>query len=796
MTDIVVTGPGGVRVTFPEGTPTETINSVMAENFAARQPAPARAPAEARNPIEAARYAITGENRREPGVREFHVPSLNVINPADLLTRAIMAPNEANVQSGFFLDSNPRSREEILRRNFPDAEFQDDRFGNRMIRREGGEWQYIDRPGLSVNDAQSFVNEGTRLAAASIPAGWFRTLIPRMLAAGGTGAALEGASQEAARVTGGRGAQPGDVAVAGVGTLFGQTVGDALALAEPFARNTTAQAMRAIGKLFPDRPSVQAAPVSRETVEGAIDTAPVGQSIREGLDEAARSAEAGAREATARLNTGGERAQKFYELADEFGVQGVRQGQATGSMEQIATEQRALRGGSGERAYEIMRESEDDVLRGLHDAGRNLPTREGQERVSTDLGEAGRELQRSLTERRDVMSRARDMMYDEAEDPLRAVPIRPGEPEQLITALQEALRREGIMGPGQMAPEASVYPVTARALNLLSRRMEAGVPAAGAEGPPQLSTLFDWEAARKGLNALRGNAQGLDRDGIGNVGRVFDDWYERQALDSAEALQAIRAARAQHRDIIQTFEQRNPGDIGGRAMERLMNLEQSGADVIDGVLGARPGSVASALSAVRRIKDAVLTTDAERAAFMRGEAMPPEIASLREAIFYRIMRPVDDLFARETDSLTRPATIPAQTLDTNMRHALEGDGKEIMRELFTEAELAKIGRFREFVQMLQSPPGSVNFSGTAYEGARMVRGAASQMAQNMFGRIGFVASVPFQLLENVYTRVFNANLARRALGREFPINLRGQERPVSVGTGVAGAQAFAGEPAQ
>ena len=93
--------------------------------------------------------------------------------------------------------------------------------------------------------------------------------------------------------------------------------------------------------------------------------------------------------------------------------------------------------------------------------------------------------------------------------------------------------------------------------------------------------------------------------------------------------------------------------------------------------------------------------------------------------------------------------------------------------------------FREFTGMIIPPSGSVNFSGTAYEGARMVRGAVARIAESMFGNWGLALSFPLQVLENTYTRVFRTAVAQRALSRRLPVKLSGQARPRTVSTGAA-----------
>lgn len=842
-------------------------------------PAPMR-PAEPQGIMGGLRQMVTGEGRREPGVGEISVPTFNPLMPADALARSITDPAGANLQAGFFLDSNERNRAAMIRRNMPAAEFRRDQYGNLQVRNGADRpWVYLNRPGLSGQDVQSFYNETVRALPSVVGGGLARTILTRMGLAGATQAGVTTASQEAGRAFGGEGAQGGDVLMHSLGAAGGQGAGDVIARMAPGVQNFVAGVLRRVEAGTAPRQGVRAGPVTQQ--EGSIEIPAPGPTISRMAGDAARQAEEAAAQSVQR-NMPGEtaeqqaRAQRFYELADEFGVQGVRQGQATGAITQIAEEQRALRGGSGERPYTILRESEDETLRSLREAGRAVPVRE-QPPVAHDVGEAGRAVQSGLAARLEAMEAAKNALYDSAGPQLRAVQLAEDSPRGLLDDVSEALRYEGVLGPNQPLPNASAYPVTAQAVNMIRQRvpqqiaevttprdgyvrlyyganpvdaelvretgsLDVGAPlfptreAARRNGPVVMAvdvppssigvepsptgaafgvdeanafrgvedtlddylssgrplsarepimlgrtqaqdaiegmrragTLYDWEAVRKGLNRIRGAAQGIDKDAIGRVMAAFDDWYERQAFDNIEALQAIQQARAANRQILDLFAGQDASDIGGRAVERVLDLTQSGEKVIDGLLGAQPGAVASALSAVQRIKRIVLNTDEARAAFRNGEAIPEELEALRQAVFFRIMEPLDRMFDPGSDTLIRRASVPAEQLTTNFRQALDRNGQEIMRELFTPEELARIGRLREFVGMLAPPPGSVNFSGTAYEGARMMRSAAARVAESLGGPIGLVLSVPMQVLENTYTNVFKANMARRALERYVP----------------------------
>lgn len=876
-----------------------------------------RAPRPSRGFLGGVHDWITGGNTRQRGVREFSfsdLPDTNVETGASAFLPRVgraLGGNDATQQAlrrlgttadatfgghrwalegGFFLDANERNRAAMIRQQVPTAEFRRDEYGNLQVRTlPDAPWRYLNAPGFSQNDVETFLTEGARhvpdALLSALPQGWG---LRAFLGAGGA-ATNTYASQEAAQTVGGEGANPGDVIMSGIGGGGGQLAGDALAAGGPMVESAVARALRNIESSIAPIPSLRAGPVTQAT--GTVTAPGLAQRVRQTVGDMAQAAETSASGAIMRDAPQNARAERFYELADEFGVEGARRGQASANIEDIASEQRALRGGSGQRAHEIIKQSEEDILQGLHAAGRDLPVRQ-EPRVSSDIGEAGRELQAGIRARREQLAEARDRLYDNAEPQLRTVTVTNDAPHDLMEAVTSALRERGVLGPSQGFPNSNVYPATTQALNLVRQRIpeaaRAAPPSPGvvrvysglspeqaqaarlsgalepgaslsarrdiarAQGPVVLETdiprdvvridlnlpngqvldvnaandftgnigwtlddyvrngytlaveapapltpsslqareagsLFDWEAVRKGLNKIQSNAEGLDADAIAVLMRNFDDWYETQAMPNAQALSAIQAARRAHRDLLDRFTQSESTDIGGRALERIYDLEQSGADVIDGVLGTRPGSVGSALAAVRRIKRIALDTPEARAAFESGDAIPAELEALREATFYRIMEPIDRLFTPEgaAERTARPSSLPAERLATNLRQALDGDGQEIMRELFTPEEIAKVRRFRELAEMLIPPPGAVNFSGTAYEGARMIRGVVARMAESLFGGPGLILSFPFQMLENTYTRLFRAAIAKRALSRAMPIRLSGQPRTKAVATGAA-----------
>lgn len=97
--------------------------------------------------------AVTGRDRREPGVGEYTTEFGDTGGVGgDLKTAA-----------GMLLSATPEQQAGILKNNLPNAEFRTDEYGNHLVKKEGGDWEYINRPGLSMRDIANTVAQGAAL---------------------------------------------------------------------------------------------------------------------------------------------------------------------------------------------------------------------------------------------------------------------------------------------------------------------------------------------------------------------------------------------------------------------------------------------------------------------------------------------------------------------------------------------------------------------------------------------------------------------------------------------------------
>jgi hypothetical protein len=79
-----------------------------------------------------------------------------------------------------------------------------------------------------------------------------------------------------------------------------------------------------------------------------------------------------------------------------------------------------------------------------------------------------------------------------------------------------------------------------------------------------------------------------------------------------------------------------------------------------------------------------------------------------------------------------------QKIASNLDKLLDGKGKTLARELFTESEIAVMRRYRNVMRTLVRPDKSKNPSGSGYEVARAVRSAG----QMVVGALGFHTAGP------------------------------------------------------
>ena len=339
-------------------------------------------------------------------------------------------------------------------------------------------------------------------------------------------------------------------------------------------------------------------------------------------------------------------------------------------------------------------------------------------------------------------------------------------------------------------------------------RLQAGI----ASGRANYGTV---ERARQALNRQLGTAMRAGDDSTAyGITRIIDelDGFVAPRL-SPEAGRAITAARGFTREMLGQFGQRQRTDLqtghvgrsdpGGRAIERVLNTDLTGEQIVDSILGTGTRPSQQTLGAVRRIReinDAIAYTNRGAASGVRvpgrqkiggqtrgerafaadspdaryGVELPnPELQGLREALFHSILRPLSD------DMRNQGAAIPAQTVVTSLRRALDGPGAEVTQVLFTEREITAMRRALAYMERLVPPAGAA-VSGTPAGVSRMIASTFDKLV----GVIPGIGPVLREAVENASS----TGAARRATAPPAAVRpVRPTDQPRASGPVLSGA---------
>lgn len=699
------------------------------------------------NILQQARRAITGEGQRRADDRELTMSDLDR-NPETgasgvlrNVTRAIglpehiqrgaqqigsgldaeFSPEGQAVSWGFFLDPNERSRADIIRKNVPDAEWRRDEYGTLQFRRGASRpWVSLNSAGIGQADVQTVANEAGKYYATSRIPGLRQvatTPLPRIAQAGATAALGTGLGQAAAIPLGGRGPNVGDIAMSGAGGAGGQAAGDLV----------IAPAVRAV------------APIIRR---------PAGEVAQEAGDAvAARQTAQAAESLTPDPRIAG------YAEADEFAIPLTR-GQASGKPRARQTEDDMLTGGSSEAAQNVMGRFADRQAQAIEEAGVRLATR-GAEPLGSTIDDAGIALQSSLTARREALEAAADKAYDKAFAVART---------ERVAQSDELGARVAAVNDEVFMPSGPATAVVDKLQGLISRGS---------------ATYADVERARQALNRVASTAAKSGDDSalfaVQRVKQELDDWAA-SSMRSPQARATFDDSRQVFSELKDLYGTSGPKDLGGRAVERAIELERTGQQIAESILGAGNRPPQQALAAVRQIRKIATTTTkdgriAARPGATRGAKgfqagqLPEEMQALREATFRRVLSPLGN--RREG------SRIPVQTVITNLESALSGPGKEIFDELFTPIERAAVERYVAVLKRVV-PPDGVGRSGTAQTAMRMIQAATGDVFNRLFG----IVVTPAKDLAGYYG-------AKSAIARPNLVSLPPRRTAASIGAGAA-----------
>jgi hypothetical protein len=786
----------GRTFTFPDDATDEQISNAVTEQLRPRptaasreiperqervsRPPPAEGPWYRQAATNVGRF-FSGEGQRQEGVGEIAYQSVperddvrwegGPLSPAlNALPRQartwLDAQGRANaIGVGFFLNPNERHRAQIIQRQIPDAQFRRDEHGALQVRyNEETPWAYINRPGMSVEDVQTFANEMSRYLATRrlLPGGGraqpgatspLLTSTAREMAAGGLSMA---GGQEGSRVVGGPGSDPVDVAVSSAGAGAGNLIAHGISATARGAPGATREAIDWIADRLPGGAQrvAERQAAAQELIAGMEDAArrQATESVRanaqqmnlvgEGLDRAIREAEDAAVQIVREQTQGG--GQAIDELARSFGVR-LSKSQIEGDiggMQFMYEAAGGLHGPGAQRAAVAFFSAQNQALpQGMRAIVPN-PT-------SISSPEAGVNVARAGAERAFETARGTERQawraFDDAVQNVRTyeqTPIlsRPdgrasgGNPSGMfqlrdsINGLLEQNRifitpRTGANGAppteaaeGVAAAFRQSYPLVHRALSMIDNLAPAtrdDVPLRDVERVVQIKRFIDdlWDASadnpaqRRLLSQMGSTVRDWLRD---EGGRALRDRGARVTADKLqEALGASRELNRTFRDnrIVRSIvepEPNSPPPTDEEVMRRLFGGGRGGLNVgSDGV------------QALRALRDGL-------------GARSPEWESVRQAAVQRLTQGLDN--AIETNQT------PAILTTYNRFNDAFRASREAMEVLFTPEELARLRQAQVILaRMAPTPRNPANPSNSGIVAGRATKGAMQALGNALRG---------------------------------------------------------------
>lgn len=687
MNPIEVEAPDGSIVEFPAGTDQETIRRVMRENYGGPEteqqrflPAAGRA---ARRGFVGVMDAVTGADSPIQAP-EFQPATNRRARTLEDYQRA------TNISTGFTLTPDDQRRAEIIRSEYPEAEFTTDillaeqrgiewpenRTPRPMVRTgPDQEWTFINRPGFTVQDAQDIGAD----IAAFLPAGKFQAGGQTLIGRAGRGA-VAGAATQAARdqASTAFGAEQGadlqrSVVTGGLQASSEPIVSLGGALFRRFGRNRGRQALT----------QADAARLNRNAANTPVE-APSGQPSTQGPYATGQSPEEVARR----------------RLAGEFDMQ-LTQGQAARDPAQIRDELNMVRGGTSGR--EVLRPFMEGQVDAAISAGRSFATDAPGDLATVEgRNQAGARFRDTVREGADRLWQQVDDAYEVARgldarfDP-EGVNQLPGVVDGWLTSNSTRISRRNTPA----AHEA--------------RQVIDELVAEVGEGGVTPVSLREIEGRRREILGLIDAAQTpADARAARQVREALDSWVDR-AIDQAlvigddGAIDALRNARGLRARYARTYSnggasRRRSGsrrrDDGGDLIERIVEDELSGTQVMNLLFGRTElGNKRGTREALNRL---ITELGADSA----------EVGALREAYVARLLERMPN---------TSTTVQFSQRLARDWRDALSGTGSEITRELFTQEERSRMARFVRLLEEMAPPDGAGSSSGSAENMARILQ---------------------------------------------------------------------------
>jgi len=620
----------------------------------------------------------------------------------------------ARVGAGFLTTPDIEARKDILTENIPGVRFAEDEAGNTVVTLPDGRQAFLNAPGLSLQDFADLGSEIVKFLPAARIASAGRTLLGR-IARGGTAAGATSAAEDLAAQTQGsnQGIRPGRLTLTAISGGGAEVAAPALAAGGRLARRAFA------GSATPPVTVVrngEITPEGREALlRAGLDPDEVPPSIAQRtVDLAQGRVEPGAAGGVA--------------TSERFGIPLTR-GQTTRNTGQLAEEE-GLRA-RGDTGGDIIRGFDNRQRERITEAAGELQEQVGP-RVSrlSDDAEGGALIGGAVAEEADRLLQRVDEAFERA------------------SGLSAELNRDGLNNLGAAASairaenpllDPELTPATLRALerveDLTTRRQaDTGLvtPSGQSITRPAVESrsLDEIEKVRRVLNdALDAAKNPADRRGVRRLKRNFDNFLD-DAFENAlfrgddEALKALKEARGLRAEFGRRFQEntrtnrsgRQIADPGGRTVESIVDGQRQDEEVVNMIFGR---------ANVFNSDNAVGTIRAIRRATNNSEQVNDAIKQLT---LRRLLRP----------ALNNDGSISAQKFDTSFERVMERN-PSVVREIFSEDEIASIREFRDAVKRTVTPREVTNPSGTA--GALLRTAQRGNRVAGLLNRLGVVAGL-------------------------------------------------------
>ncbi len=631
----------------------------------------------------------------------------------------------AKIAGGYFLNRNQDARADMIKKQYPDAAVGRDSEGRTLVKLPGDKWRYINKPGIDAQDVTDFAGDVIKFAPAGKAATMGAGLLSKMGIGAAASGATEAASQKASQAFGSeQGVKLGDVGMAAAGGGAGEVISAAISpIARPMGRY--------LGKKIKE-------------ARGITSTKPP---VLEALEKGTRPS--GARDMEAAIAA--------EDLARQFDVD-LTAGQATGDVVQQRIESQMAKGVKGGPAMETMRSFQGAQANQVRQAANNMLGA----RVAPDTETAGAMIARGLRNKEKALSSEIQTAYKKAAEYSASVDIH--DARQLRDIIRDSLPEE-VVNPSLFSSRQSTarrYEQTFRVMEDLDRfdqnlararasiaDSERALTTPGSEVEPAELKGIDWreiEKFRKDLNAAYNAAKTPeDRRGVLLAKASLDGWLDEATTKGIIEgdpgfLDALKKARGARRLYGSKFEVQNNKDFAGKIINDIVSDDLTPSETVNLIFGSSSalGQKRGSQLAVRRLKE-ILGPESQ------------EWQAVREAALDRMIK---QGFARGGTQMK------IGTFREVWNRQLKGEGRHLMKELFTPDELSRMEQFEKVLGFIEPLPGAVNNSDTGTHILAML---------NSFMRIG--GRVPQMIGTRILKEVSPAaeEAARAVRGAPRPI---------------------------